>query len=189
MIDNEYRGADLTDAKYSEINSLAADLYEELSIKTFPIDPFDIAKRKGFVLKPYSQLSEQTCAKLREYRWSGASIRDGKKRNYYIYYDDSQVKTRQRFTVMHEIGHILLGHKQDSDYAEKCANHFAAYMLAPPPIVWRCKCNTAKEAAKRFDLSMSCAENAVNRSYAWASARCDCTEYEKRILKQFENIV
>ncbi len=187
MIDNEYCGANLTDAKYAEIGCSVADLYEELGIKTFPIDPFDIAKRKGFVLKPYSQLSEQTCATLRQHEWSGASMRCDK--SCYIYYDDSQVKPRQRFTVMHEIGHILLGHKQDSDYAEKCANHFAAYALAPPPIVWRCKCNTAKEAAKRFDLSMSCAENAVNRSYAWASARCDCTDYEKRILKQFENIV
>lgn len=115
MIDNEYCGANLTDAKYAEIGCSVADLYEELGIKTFPIDPFDIAKRKGFVLKPYSQLSEQTCATLRQHEWSGASMRCDK--SCYIYYDDSQVKTRQRFTVMHEIGHILLGHKQDSDYA------------------------------------------------------------------------
>ena len=42
---------------------------------------------------------------------------------------------RIRFTIMHEIGHIVLDHTEHSDLAESEANFFAKYALAPPPLV------------------------------------------------------
>lgn len=84
-----------------------------------PINPFEIVMKKGYVLIPFLKMSKETLKLLRKTASSGASIRN-EEGTYKIFYDDSDSPCRQRFTVMHEIGHILLGHKQDSEYAEKC---------------------------------------------------------------------
>ena len=39
------------------------------------------------------------------------------------------------FTIMHEIGHIDMGHKHGSQLAEVIANHYAGYALAPSPLI------------------------------------------------------
>ena len=44
---------------------------------------------------------------------------------FYIFYDDSMYDRRIRFTIMHEIGHIVLDHTEHSDLAESEANFFA----------------------------------------------------------------
>ena len=42
-----------------------------------------------------------------------------------IYYNDKKDAGRIRFTILHEIGHFVLGHLQQSDLAESEANFFA----------------------------------------------------------------
>ena len=124
MIDDEISWpANLTHSDYDRIESIVVDLYEELNIKEFPIDPFDIAKKKGYEAIPYSQIDKEARDILRKTERSGTSGRT-RKGVYRIFYDDLDCEYRQRFTIMHEIGHIQLGHKEDSPYAEKCANYY-----------------------------------------------------------------
>ncbi len=40
-------------------------------------------------------------------------------------------KQRRRFTLAHELGHILLSHSMDDEYSETLANCFASHLLIP----------------------------------------------------------
>ena len=107
MIDTETYGlADLTHRDYDRIERAIVDLYAELNIRELPIDPFSIAKQKGYEVIPYSKIPEEARNILRKTEKSGTSGRT-KKGVFRIFYDDSHCEYRQRFTIMHEIGHIL----------------------------------------------------------------------------------
>ncbi len=69
-----------------------------------------------------------------------------KNNEYYIIYDDSISIESQRFTVSHEIGHIVLNHFQNLDEnREQCANMFAARILMPICILYECNIKSSKE--------------------------------------------
>ncbi len=71
--------------------------------------------------------------------------------NWEIYYNDESLDARIRFTLMHEMGHVLLGHHQilnmdtlmgiedDPEYraADAQADQFSINALAPAPAVYR----------------------------------------------------
>lgn len=167
MINTEvYGSADLTYRDYIRIENSVVDLYTELNIKTIPINPFNIAKQKGYELIPYSKIEKEACEILRKKEIAGAS---GRIKNgiYRIFYDDSNGENRQKFTIMHEIGHIELGHKEDSCYAEKCANYYATYALAPSHMIGRLGCEDFIDISMRFNVSEQCATFAFDRYIRW----------------------
>ena len=102
---------------------------ETLNISEPPVDVFAIAQRLGVMLAEAS--SEE---------WDGVVESDTDGRAV-IYVRSDQALTRQRFTVAHELGHLLLhepGRRfRDSwsstgvDLAEVQANNFAAALLMP----------------------------------------------------------
>ena len=186
MIDTEtYGPAYLTYGDYDRIESAVVDLYVELNINKFPIDPFDIARKKGYTLVPYSQIPQEAREILRKTEKSGTSGRT-KKGEYRIFYDDSNSENRQRFTIMHELGHIALGHKEDSAYAEKSANYYATYSLAPSPMIGRLKCEDFIDTSVRFDLSVESALYAFDRYERWASVPGGLKPYEQKLNKLFD---
>jgi len=65
---------------------------------------------------------------------------------------------RQRRTILHETGHIYLGHFEPNcqlTYGEKEAeaNFFAKYSIAPPPLINYANCSCPKDVANRFHVS------------------------------------
>lgn len=69
--------------------------------------------------------------------------------NWQIIYNDAESRERARFTIAHELGHILLGHELSPDKsghfrtasdrrepAETQADEFAARLLAPACVLW-----------------------------------------------------
>lgn len=87
--------------------------------------------------------------------------------------NESDARVRQRFTIAHEIGHIVLGHASDgskllrdtvaqfisgnADPKEVAANSFAAELLMPERLIrtWfdRMIATDMTEAARMFDVS------------------------------------
>ena len=61
----------------------------------------------------------------------GFTIRKGK--HHILCYNDSDTlpETRKRFTLAHELGHYVLGHRRDGEAEEREANCFARNILAP----------------------------------------------------------
>ncbi len=75
---------------------------------------------------------------------------------------------RQRFTVAHELGHILLGHvgnyelinrepAPDDNPIEQEANVFAARLLAPACVLWGCHVRSAEDIAELCQISLPAA--------------------------------
>lgn len=177
-----YMCASLLPRMYEGIENRVVELYKELGINKLPIDPFKIAKQKDYKLIPFS-----TNGKIRDMfsdrELDGASC-CGFYGGYYIGYDDTSIYQRQRFTIMHEIGHILLGHKEESDLADKMANYFASYALAPSPLVWLFKCDDYIDVKNIFNVSNVCADVVFNRYTKWQLSH-KVRDYESELLRLF----
>lgn len=171
---------------YENVAKTAVKLYVDLNITETPIEPLDIAKRKGFIVKPYSKLSDDKSSYVKNRDINGMSYYYAKIGKYVILYDDSCVSAFQRFTVMHEIGHILLGHKQESELANQMANYFAAYSLAPSPLIGLFNCADASDIMREFDVSKPCAEICIKRYMNWRDYGGELRDYEKKLLKLFK---
>ena len=91
---------------------------------------------------------------------------------------------------MHEIGHIVLGHSEESDLAEAEANFFAKFALAPPVLIHKLGANSPQEVAEKFDLGIQFASYAYGYYLKWQRYRkFDYTSYELKILKLFEKAI
>lgn len=58
---------------------------------------------------------------------------------------------------MHEIGHIVLDHSEDSELAEKEVKFFAKYALVPPVLVHKLKLDNPMDIIDIFDVSFEAA--------------------------------
>ena len=132
-------------ADYERIKSIIGDIYEENSdfLNDIPVDIFGLARKMGFRLIKASDRVKIGKEKAKEFveinankDIFGYTFFDRKNMQYVIYYDDLNAgEYKQRFSVAHEIGHIVLGHidKGIDNYeeAEKEVNYFAGYILCP----------------------------------------------------------
>lgn len=169
---------------YNKIEALAASLFTKHCIKSLPIDPFAIAKSEGMVVRPYSSLPKEATIMLTSNDQDGFSYYDPNNEKVIICYNNSQSYYRQRFTVAHEIGHILLKHKHDSVLAEHMANHFAGYLLAPSPLIHEMNCEDWFDVMDRFEVSDECAYYRFISYQNWVKFQID-KAYERRMIKQF----
>lgn len=131
-------------------------LYKDCNIKTFPIDCFEISNTYGYDLVKYGELKAhklEACKELSE----DACILENT-----IYYDESQVPGRIRFSIMHELGHVLSGAATESD-----ADTFASHSLAPRMAIHYSGCKNANDVSRIFDISFTAAEIAFDDYRRW----------------------
>lgn len=128
---------------------------------SFPIEPIAIAESVGIRVSS-DRLSD--CSGFVHMNDDGVST---------ITYNEFDSPVRQRFTIAHEIGHVLLGHMTNGskefrdgpmqfslgtrDYKESDANRFAAELLMPEKFVrlWFSKMRGSDlgDAARMFYVS------------------------------------
>lgn len=113
----------------------ASHLLETKWDGTLPIDPVAIAEALGAVVKPDRAIAPASGTFCYE---DGVPI---------IRYNPNDPVVRQRFTIAHEIGHMVLGHVKAGELAhrdtsfdsstpnEVAANAFAAQLLMPADVV------------------------------------------------------
>lgn len=146
---------------YEYIEEEANNLVEDLGLRVFPLDCFEVARLLGIVLMPYSELPEHARNVSLSKSEDGYSIK--RKGVYVICYNDEKPATRIKFTIWHEIAHIQLGHldgcEKTAERIEAEANHFAAYILAPLAFVFQLELETPCEIADSFGISIDCACN------------------------------
>ena len=176
--------------RYEQIEKEVVKLFLELGL-SIPIKPKEVAQSLGYVVRTYSELEvdRKTLSKLREEC-------DGNHKDGLSYYDpnihtfvilvndiDSFTEEHDEFTIMHEIGHIKLGHKGDSQLAEMEANCFAAYALVPSPIANMYGCESASEIVKVFGVSLPCAKICWERYEKWVKYSGPVKPYEKELME------
>lgn len=196
-------------ADYERIKSKIGEVYEENAdfLNRIPIDIFGLARKMGFRLIKASDRLKIGIDKVKEFQdinkekdIYGYTFFDASNMEYVIYYDDVNAgRKKQRFSVAHEIGHIVLGHIdegiENSDEAETEANYFAGYILCPD-------CLSINEEifqnlSERFylisewfgiadDTAMIKLENHSNRN---SLSTLRCYEYEQTIMECLEEAV
>lgn len=110
--------------------------YKEFS---FPIGIFHIFKSLNNVkLYTYDQLMTRFGISSENFFPSsdyGYNICDLATQRYIVAYNSEKAETCIRFTLAHELGHIVLKHREDGDVENKEANCFARNYLCPIPVV------------------------------------------------------
>ena len=95
-----------------------------------------------------------------------------------IYYNEkAEPKERIKFTIAHEIGHIIL-----QTEIEKLANFFAGYLLAPVPLIIEHKFNSEAEIMEYFKVGFKCAHSCLNRTLSRILHNEPNKEYEDFII-------
>lgn len=187
IIDQEYNPRyDLPEIACRKIEKLVVDLYEELKITDTPIDVWGIVDLKGYILNPLNELNVAAMAQMIRSGRDGHSYINPNNRKYFIGYDNTQGFRRQRFTIMHEIGHILLGHRSESDLADKMANYFASYSLVPYPLILKYDIDNFLDLEDTFLVSRSCAKQSIDNYKKWRDKTKDnLLPYEKTLIELF----
>lgn len=153
---------------YDRIEKAANDLIEDLGVKLFPVNCFEVAFLLGIELKKYSEIPEEDREFVESKYKDGYSIKEQDK--YIIYYNDTIDLSRIKFTIWHEIAHIQLEHVEPDcteNYArlEEEANHFASYIMAPLVFIHNLGLTDPFKIAEICGISFEHACNVLNRYY------------------------
>lgn len=147
---------------YSLINNKVLETFIRGNIKSFPFDCEYLIDELGYKIHKYSEISEiklNHCLLV-----SDESLRlfDN------IYYNDSMPIKRIRFSLAHELGHIILDHGDYLDpLKESEANYFASNFLAPRMAIHYAKCKNQNDVAKIFHISQEAAQYAFDDYRRW----------------------
>lgn len=108
---------------------------------------------------------------------------------------------RRRFTIAHELGHILLGHvgtpglrnrepSPTDNPIEQEANVFASRLLAPACVLWALNVRTPEEIATLCRISMTAASFRAERmSLLYQRNRFLSAPLERSVYEQFSDFI
>lgn len=181
-------GVTLSNKRYEEIKNVIVDLFVLYNVRCIPVNAFELAAKMGIPVIPYSAIPEKKRHLLYKKSEDGFAI-EKKKGEWYIYYNDTKDYGRINNTIMHEIGHIVLDHSEDSELAEKEVKFFAKYALAPPILIHKLKLNNPVEISEYFDISYEAAVYAYKYYQKWVHRNKNYTGYELRLLQLFDEAV
>ena len=121
---------------YRRATVLAYKLLLRLEAVHLPLDPITMARKipnvRTMTYQEYAVFSGTNLRDLRSVSEHGYTIRRPDGRSV-ILYDAAQDPDSIRFTVAHELGHLMLEHKGESEVNEKEANCFARNLICPLP--------------------------------------------------------
>lgn len=105
----------------------------------------------------------------------------------YLFYNDFMALVRQRFSISHEIWHIVNPGSEKCEYDEKTADHFARSLLVPKCILINEKYDDYLRVSSEFDVSSDASNNALISAMKWSKhPNFDYTEKEKEFLKHIK---
>ena len=118
-----------------------------------------------------------------------------------IFVSDRCSRERQRFTVAHELGHILLGHvgayelvnretSPGDNPIEQAANVFASRLLAPACVLWALDARTPEQIAALCQIShQSAAFRAERMTVLYQRNKFLTSPLERQVYQQFRDFI
>lgn len=176
----------LSNEQYEFIKGEVVALFEHYMVKCIPISGFELAYKMGITLIAYSSLSESKQKVAMKCSSDGFYVED-KNGADSIYYNDTLSYERMNMTILHEIGHCVLDHKEGSEEEESEASFFAKYAAAPPVLIHKIKPKCAEDISDMFNVSYEAASYALSYYKKWLQYGFSTyTDYEIALLKLFD---
>lgn len=172
----------------NNIRSKAADVLIECNVRQFPLDCFSILSHYGYKIYTYGQLQRRNTELYHMcIAYSEDAFRSGALK--IIAYNETKPPVRIRFSLMHELGHHILEHQNDSAGNEQEANYFASNILAPRLAMYYTRSRILEEIAQIFDISVQAAYYAVTDFNEWTDEvrRTGMLPHDKALYRQFYN--
>ena len=129
---------------YTRAARMAYKTLLALKLDSFPINPLLILSHcRNTTVHTYAEIAPRFgISDPFHFRWyvmenrEALTIRqDGETGpRFEMLYDSQTAPARRRFTLAHELGHIVLKHRQEAPYEEKEADYYASQLLAPRPV-------------------------------------------------------
>lgn len=142
-------------------------LFQNNNIKFMPWDIKKICKKYKWSIIPYDA-NQETVTEISE---DGFCFHD--KGNFHIFYNKGKPIPRQKFTIAHEVGHIILNHHKyispkilqcgGTGLWEEQANIFAQNILFPIKYAQILKGYPTTEVARQLGLSKQMVEVRYNK--------------------------
>lgn len=178
-----------------KVYNITSNFISENKLFQYPIDLFSLCKIYGWKIKYYNKKDNKEFLQIST---DGFVVENNNK--YIIFLNQDMIESRQRFTIAHEIGHIVLGHHNLDGYnliansgldtdVEQEANMFARLILCPAQIT-RYLPKNSDCISNLFKVSKQMAELTLKHSFIDLNGM-ECIEdisYEKSISKFQEKL-
>lgn len=171
--------------RYREIEETIVEFLSDFGKVSYPFDIFGFLLGLGIRLVPYSSLPLKNLRALM-LAYPDAVTRRPQNfdvRKMTIFYNDiGRDAERVRFTLAHELAHLVLEHPSDDEPFESEANYGAGYILAPDPIVAKFSKRDAAVIKHDFSLSDTCAHVVLRHTCNRLRCGKPAMPYEKKII-------
>lgn len=177
--------------KYKQARDAAWQCLIDTGTVSLPVKTLKIAEHFGI-----SVVNNNDADLLGEKEYGCSMV--GSDGRWTIVYKDSDTPGRVRFTLAHELGHILLGHEIEAGFGhyrritpskpinETQADEFAARLLAPACVLWALNITSAPEIEKLCGISHKAALYRANRMKTLVSRGKFLTSpLEKQVYEAF----
>lgn len=174
--------------KYDYLVNVVADLYEEIGIKEFGFDLEYVIKKLDINLIPYTAY-EGNKDILIKFDQDGFSLINPNTSKIEIYYNDQiEPKARLKFTLSHELGHVVLGHNlngvNETDTMKEQADMFAKIFYCPQAFIIKYKLLTISDLVSNFGITKSYADVLLQKFRRRKDK--SLSQAERRLIDVFE---
>lgn len=172
---------------YHDILLKILDVYKDCEIRSFPIDCYSILRHYGYRIFTYQNIRNMN-ERLYQYcrSYSEDAFRYGA--NRIIAYDETKSPFRIRFSIMHELGHIMLGHSKECSQNEHEANFFASNILAPRMAIHFAQCRNEEDVSDIFQISREAGSYAFQNYRLWKeSVSKEVSGIDEAMYRHFYN--
>ena len=165
----------------------------DFNINKLPVEVLDIAIKIGI------KIVKNSDANVLKPNESGISL--FKDNQWYIIFNDKDIRQRSRFTIAHELGHIFLGHTLkigrytrtfdlSKPIEESEADVFASRLLAPACVLWGLDLHTPQEIASACDISLQAATIRAERmKVLYKRNKFLSSPLERKVYKNFNEYI
>lgn len=199
--------------RYRLIKTIANNVFISCKLNSYPIDLFLLFKKfkncrvvsYSTHMKKFNLTEKETISHFGSDE--GCTIYNPLKDRYIVFYNDLdtyfKIPERIRWTLAHELGHVLLEHHKISDktklfrnslsdaeysWMETEANRFASLLLANPIILDKLNIISESDIKKYCNISLEASTYRYESLLKWQKNRYT-TKYDLIILNQFENFL
>lgn len=176
--------------QYQKSRNMSWEILVKENIKELPVNIVELCHKLGIAVKYYDKLEQGN---------------DGKctviNKQPIILVRQECSRQRKRFTIAHELGHILLGHvgkyelvnreiSPTDNPIEQEANVFASRLLAPACVLWGLKVKSADEISQLCDISPTAAEYRWQRlQELYKRNKFLVAPLEREVFNQFQKFI